>query len=59
MGQLFSSPKSIKTPPVPDPEPIPEIGKEDKNTRKRRSGRTDTILTGELEPVTSKKTLLG
>lgn len=59
MGGLFKSPETIKAPIVPEPEPIPTVGDVDKPARKRRRGRGETILTGELEPVTTKKTLLG
>jgi hypothetical protein len=60
MGQLFSSPKSIKLPPIPEPEAVPQLsGEEEEKPRKKRRGRTETIITGELEPVTTKKTLLG
>lgn len=57
MGGLFKSPKTAKAPPVPDVEAIPTVG--DVKKPKRRRGRGETILTGELEPVTTKKTLLG
>lgn len=63
MGGMFSSPKSVKMPPIPEPEPepLPEltIDEDTKGKRKRYKGRSDTIITGELEPVTTKKTLLG
>ena len=59
MGGLFRSPKTIAAPIVPEVEPIPTVGDIDKPARKRRRGRGETILTGELEPVTTKKTLLG
>lgn len=57
MGGLFKKPETVKPPTVPDVEAIPTVG--DKPARKRRRGRGDTILTGELEPATTKKTLLG
>ncbi len=56
MGGLFKSPETVKAPIVPDVEAVPKVG--DKPARKRRRGG-DTILTGELEPTTTKKTLLG
>ena len=61
MGGLFSSPKTVEPPTVPDPEPIPEIGidTDKKPSRRKHRGRTETVITGELEPVTTKKTLLG
>lgn len=60
MGGLFSSPKSVKLPPVPDPEPIPELSVDTGETKKKkRTGRSETIVTGELEPVTTRKFLLG
>jgi len=61
MGGMFSSPKSVKPPPVPPPEAIPEADIEagEEARRRRRKGRSATILTGELVPETQKKTLLG
>ena len=61
MGGLFSKPKSPKLPPVPAPEAIPETAspEEQRKFRKKRSGRAETIITGELAPTTNKKTLLG
>lgn len=58
MGGLFSSPKETKMPKVDtSPEPVPQV-EPDVKKRPRRRGRPETILTGELEPVTTKKTLL-
>jgi len=57
MGGLFKSPKTVKALPVPEVEAIPTA--QEPTKRKRRRGRGETILTGELEPVTTKKTLLG
>ncbi len=60
MGGLFSKPKPITLPEVKEP---PEIvsegirGEGDKPRKKR--GRAEQILTGELEPETTGKTLLG
>jgi hypothetical protein len=52
---------SLSTPRVPPPQPIPEF--EDESVRRllrRRKGRQDTILTGDLVPQDiGKKTLLG
>lgn len=59
MGQLFSSPKTVKTPVVPEAEAIPEIGIDTEDKTRKRRGRSETVITGELEPVTTKKTLLG
>lgn len=62
MSGLTSKPKTVKAPVVPPPEAIPEVGTEagDEARRKRRRGRGDTFLTGDLEPqTTGKKTLLG
>lgn len=60
MGGLFSKPKPIVMPEVEEPpEVVSEgiVGEGDKPRRKK--GRAETIITGELEPVTSGKTLLG
>jgi hypothetical protein len=57
----MSKPKT-RTPPVPDPAPVPVAGPEagdEAAKRMRKSGWTNTILTGELTPQTQKKTLLG
>jgi len=63
MGGLFSSPKSVKAPPVAKTEPLPEVmeGAEDeaKKRARRRKGRRETFITGELAPEPTKKTLLG
>ena len=64
MGGLFSKPKSVKAPPVPDPVAIPEVSDEtgDEEMRKamKRSGFERTILTGALRPKpTGRKTVLG
>ena len=56
---LFGSPKSVTAPPVPEPEPIPTAGDVDRPVRKKHRGRSETVITGELEPITTKKTLLG
>lgn len=59
MGGLFSSPKTVKAPALPDLEQIPEIGIDTDTTRRKRRGRGETVITGELAPETTKKTLLG
>lgn len=59
MGGLFKSPKTVTTPVVPEAEIIPEAADVEKPKRKRLRGKGETILTGELEPVTTKRTLFG
>jgi len=62
MTSLFSKPKS-KPPPVPPPQPIPEVGPETEDQAMKRararSGFKKTVLTGALEPPTTKSTVLG
>ncbi len=63
MGSLFSKPKS-KTPPEPVFEPpliTEDTGAEDAERRKlrRKSGRKQTFLTGDLVPETTKKAVFG
>lgn len=63
MGSLFKKPEMPKTSmPTPEVPAVPE--KEDPGDvmamMKKRKGRMDTILTGELEPIDiGKKHLLG
>ena len=63
MSGLFRTPKPIQMPipPItPEPEVISEEAKEAEAKKVgKRKGRPETIITGELEPVTTKKTLLG
>ncbi len=61
MGGIFSSPKTQKPPPLPEEEVLPTTMPDDPSVGKRRKhrGRSETRITGELEPVTTKKTLLG
>lgn len=63
MSGLFSSPKSIKTPPPKPPPAIPEVGEEveDIARRRRPRGRRETFLTGDLIPGLGegKKRVLG
>lgn len=62
MGGLFSKPKSVKMPPVEEPEPlaVPETGDEEAKRTRRRKGKGKTIVTGELEPeFVGKQRLLG
>lgn len=59
MGGMFSKPKTVKPPPLPPPAAVPEIEEEEIKPRRRR-GRRETFVTGELEPVSiGRKTLLG
>ncbi len=62
MGGIFSK-SSPKLPPVPDPEPIPEVADETGDVARRlakaRSAFSQTILTGNLTPFTGKKSTLG
>ena len=58
MGRLlFPKTETVKLPPVASPEPIPELDETQKGRKK--VSRAETIITGELQPVTTKKTLLG
>lgn len=61
MGGMFSSPKSMKLPVVEEepPEVVTEAIKGEGDKPKRRKGRAETIITGELEPMGKGKTLLG
>ena len=53
----------VKTPPVPDPAPIPQEDDtvEDETIRRavRKSGRRNSIITGNLRPTPTRKTILG
>lgn len=59
MGSVFSKPKEPDPVPIPDPLPIIEedTGEEVKKLKKRK-GRLDTILTGDLVPTSTGSTLL-
>ena len=63
MGGLFSKPKAVKAPPVPDPAPIPEVSDDtgDEAMRKavKESSRAKTKITGNLRPMSAKKSSLG
>lgn len=61
MSNLFKKPKIPSTPAVPPPAPVPEVEEEGiRKYMRRRRGRAQTIITGELEPAyTGKKLLLG
>jgi hypothetical protein len=61
MGGLFSKPKPIVMPEVEKepPEIVSEGIKGEGDRPRRKKGYPETILTGELEPVTTGKTLLG
>jgi len=59
----MSRPKSVKAPPLPPPQAIPETAEESSDETMKRiqraSGFKKTILTGKLTPNTGKKTVLG
>lgn len=65
----FLKPKTIKAPPVEEPEPAPTeltaetpelVKQEQARKRRRRRGKKRTVITGELAPeVVGKKALLG
>jgi len=62
MGGMFSSPKSVKMPVVEEepPEVVSETMKGEGDKPKKRKGRLETIITGELVPFGKEgKTLLG
>lgn len=65
MAGLFSKPKKVRAPALPPPPPMPEpelyeeAGELAKKKAVRRRGRRLTRITGELEPITRGKTLLG
>lgn len=61
MGGLFKTPKPIEMPVVEEepPEIVSETVKGEGAKPRRRKGRAETIITGELEPVTKGMTLLG
>ena len=66
MASLFSKPKKsapVVMPRVQDPSPIPQAsslsGDNAMRSAKNRSGFRKSILTGALEPETSKKKILG
>lgn len=61
MGHLFSTPKVAKSPPIPPPPAVPDVGEESGEIarRKRPRGRRETFLTGDLIPETGKKRVLG
>lgn len=56
----FSAPKKVDPPPLPDPvaEPETDEGSEIKKMRKRK-GRLQTVLTGDLVPPQTGGTALG
>lgn len=64
-GGAFRKPKAVTPPPLPPPEPEPvmetveQAGEAERRRAMRRRGRTKTVITGALEPETTKKTLLG
>ena len=61
MASIFKKPKAPPLPPLPEPLPkLEKPGEEQITTKRRRRGRSNTILTGELIPMgVGKKTLLG
>jgi len=60
MTPLFPKPKPIVMPEVKEPPEIVSEGvKGEGDKPRRKKGHEETILTGELEPVTTGKTLLG
>ena len=61
MGGMFSKPKPIIMPPVEEepPEVVTEAIKGPADKPKKRKGRAETILTGELVPLNKGNTLLG
>ena len=59
MGGLFPKPKPIVMPEVKELEPPEIIAEEIQPDKKKRKGREETIITGDLEPATTGKTLLG
>ena len=60
MAPLFPKPKPIVMPEVKEPPEVVSEGIKGEGDKPRRKyGREDTILTGDLEPKTTGKTLLG
>jgi hypothetical protein len=66
MAGLFSKPKmKMPTPRPPDPPTLPqpenmeEAAEMERRKARGRRGRRQTKVTGELEPVTRRKGLLG
>ena len=64
MGGMFSKPKTVKAPKVPDPPPVPTVSDESEEfaikEQQKKSGVSKTFLTGNLTPKsTGKKKTLG
>jgi len=60
LSGLFSKPKPIAMPVIEElPEIVSEGVKGEGDKPRRKKGHEETILTGELEPITTGKTLLG
>lgn len=59
MGGIFKTPKTMKPPPLKEEEVLPLMTEDVPIKRRRHRGRSQTILTGDLTPVTTKKVLLG
>ena len=62
--EFFKGPGPVKPPPPPDPQPIPQAdqskaGEEQAKRLRLRRGRSKTIVTGGLTPITTRKTVLG
>jgi hypothetical protein len=68
MSGLLPKPKTIKAPPVEEPEPAPtelietteDVKKQEARKRRARRGRKETVITGQFSPeIVGKKRLLG
>ena len=73
MGGFLRRPKATKAPPLslpsppPPPTPLPPpatvdvtgAGEEERKALRRKKGRRQTFITGELVPEVEKKRLLG
>ena len=60
MGSLFSKPKTPDPPPVIEAPPVPEVAEGDEVKKlKKRKGKLDTVLTGDLVPAATGHTALG
>lgn len=61
MSGLFKTPEPIKMPVVEEepPEIVSESIKGEAAKPRRKKGYAETIITGELEPITTGQILLG